>query len=256
MADRGREFPPDEVDLDSFLYNGTGAQSRALAGLKWLTKAGGLGYDLGGYSFKQDVHRAPKQAAVLEPPMVKILELAIQQRFEAKDPSWRALLGLWCCGFGVLRFVHVNRSRPMRLSKSTFHFHCIKGKQRTVRSGFDFAVPGFFISGWDWGSRWLAEWKELPSGAHQAHSGIAFNEFGVPYTTAQAIKLAQDVFTPAGRVTCPATPSGVLALPMPSWQGGLRRASWPWGTGRIKAELASSRTPWPCITVLPDTLRR
>ena len=196
MADRGREFPPDEVDLDSFLYNGTGAQSRALAGLKWLTKAGGLGYDLGGYSFKQDVHRAPKQAAVLEPPMVKILELAIQQRFEAKDPSWRALLGLWCCGFGVLRFVHVNRSRPMRLSKSTFHFHCIKGKQRTVRSGFDFAVPGFFISGWDWGSRWLAEWKELPSGA-QAHSGIAFNEFGVPYTTAQAIKLAQDVFTPA-----------------------------------------------------------
>ena len=78
------------MNLDAFLFGGTGAQSRALAGPKWLANAGGLGYDLSGYSFKQEVHREPKQAVVLEPPMVRILARAIQQRYEAKDPRWRA----------------------------------------------------------------------------------------------------------------------------------------------------------------------
>ena len=87
----------------------------------------------------------------------------------------------------------------MRFSKSTFHFHSVKGKQRTVRSGFRFR--GFSSRG-DWGSRWLADWRELQTGA-QAHSGIAFNEFGVPYSAAQAVRLAQDVFTPApGQEVC------------------------------------------------------
>ena len=52
MTDRGRPFPPDSVDLDAFLFDGTGPQSRALAGLKWLVKAGQLDHDLSAYDFR------------------------------------------------------------------------------------------------------------------------------------------------------------------------------------------------------------
>ena len=253
MADRGRDFPPDEVDVDAFLFGGTEAQSRALAGLKWLAKAGGLGYDLSGYSFKADVHREPKQAAVLEPPMVRILERAIQQRFEADDPSWRALLGLWCCSFGVLRFAHVNRSRPMRLSKSTFHFHCVKGKQHKVRSGFDFAVPGFFISGWDWGSRWLADWRALPSGA-QANSGIAFNQCLTPLRRQFAWhRMYSHRCWARPSTSSPVILSAEWGRLIRSWLAGPRTTSSRLGTGRTKASVASSPTPCPSTTARPAT---
>ena len=58
MADRGRPFPPDSVDLDAFLFDGTGAQSRALAGLKWLVKAGELDHDLSASGASHSVNPA------------------------------------------------------------------------------------------------------------------------------------------------------------------------------------------------------
>ena len=72
--------------------------------------------------------------------MLALLERQIEQH-NARNPQWRAMSGLWAwaCGFGVLRLVHLGRSSPRRLSRSTFHFHCGRGKQR---HGFDFAIPG------------------------------------------------------------------------------------------------------------------
>ena len=195
MADRGRPFPPDSVDLDAFLFEGTEAQSRALAGLKWLAKAGQLDYDLSAYDFRGQPQREARQAAVAEPPMLALLERQIEQLYNSRNPQWRAMLGLWACGFGVLRLVHLGRASPRRLSRSTFHFHCGRGKQKGNRHGFDFAIPGHFMSGWDWASRWLEEWQDLPA-SKRATSGLNFSEHGVPYTTPQTVRIAQDLFTP------------------------------------------------------------
>ena len=195
MFERGRRFPPGAVDVDAFLFGGTKAQSRALAGLKWLAKTGTLGLELGGYDFRQNPQKEPKQAAVLVPTMVPILEQAVQDMYQANNPLWRALVGLWCCMTGCLRFEHLRRASPMRLSRSTFHFHCSRGKQRGNRAGFDFAVPAVFCSGWPWARLWLKSWQALPQGA-QTYSGLPFDAAGAPFTTAQAIKVAQDIFTP------------------------------------------------------------
>ncbi|CAE7222905.1 unnamed protein product [Symbiodinium sp. CCMP2592] len=195
MTDRGRAFPPDGVDLDAFLYGGTAAQSRALAGLRWLVKAGQLDHDLSAYDFRGQPNREPKQAAVAEPPMLEVLETKIEQLYNSNNPQWRALLGLWACCFGVLRLTHVNRSSPRRLSRSTFHFRCSKGKQKGHRQGFDYAISSYFMSGWDWSTRWLEDWRALPVLSREK-AGINFNEFGKPYSTPQTVKLAQDVYTP------------------------------------------------------------
>ena len=69
------------------------------------------------------------------------------------------------------------------------------GKQKGNRHGFDFAIPGHFMSGWDWVSRWLEEWQDLPA-SKRATSGLNFSEHGVPYTTPQTVRIAQDLFTP------------------------------------------------------------
>ena len=195
MADRGRPFPPDSVDLDAFLFEGTEAQSRALAGLKWLAKAEQLDYDLSAYDFRGQPQREARQAAVAEPPMLALLERQIEQLYNSRNPQWRAMLRLWACGFGVLRLVHLSRASPRRLSRSTFHFHCGRGKQKGNRHGFDFAIPVHLMSGWDWASRWLEDWQDLPA-SKRATSGLNFSEHGVPYTTPQTVRIAQDLFTP------------------------------------------------------------
>ena len=109
------------------------------------------------------------------------------------------LLGLWACGFGVLRLVHLGRASPRRLSRSTFHFHCGRGKQKGNRHGFDFAIPGHFMSGWDWASRWLEEWQDLPA-SKRATSGLNFSEHGVPYTTPQTVHRPGPLYPAAWRV--------------------------------------------------------
>ncbi|CAE7812806.1 unnamed protein product [Symbiodinium sp. CCMP2592] len=60
---------------------------------------------------------------------------------------------------------------------------------------FDYAVPSHFMSGWDWSTRWLEDWRALPVLSRQ-NAGINFNEFGRPYSTPQTVKLAQDLYTP------------------------------------------------------------
>ena len=193
--DRGPPFLLDSVDLDAFLFDGTEAQSRALAGLRWSVKVGQLDYDLSVYDLRGNPLGEARQATVAEPPTLAFLERQIEQLYNARNPQWRAILGLWAFGFGVLRLVHLGRSSPRRLCRFSFHFHCGRGKQKGNRHGFDFAIPGHLKSGWDWSSRWLEEWRALPPSARAA-SGLNFSEHGVPFSTPQTIRIAQDLFTP------------------------------------------------------------
>ena len=53
---------------------------------------------------------------VAEPSMWHRLESAISATAQTQNPRWRALLGAWLAGAGVVRCQHQARSLPRRLS--------------------------------------------------------------------------------------------------------------------------------------------
>ena len=71
------------------------------------------------------------------------------------DDRWQALLAAWMLYGGVLRHKHLTRAEVRKVTMSTVHAHCIKGKQRRLRKGFNFCVPGQLSTGWDWSAAWL-----------------------------------------------------------------------------------------------------
>ena len=107
-----------------------------MASLRWLVKQAKLPLDLSAVQLPARPSKPSKagQAAVAEPPMLPTLEDMIVSKYKANDPAWSALLGSWLTGTGVLRYKHIMRSQPRRLSHSTFHGCCAKGKQRQNRS--------------------------------------------------------------------------------------------------------------------------
>jgi hypothetical protein len=144
MRKRARPMPPSLVDLETFIHKGTMGASRALQGLKWLNKQGNFGWPLEAVEVPPERKRklAPSQAVVVEPPMLSYLEEQIQKAQGRGDESWTAL------GAGVVRYRHVQRSVPVRISLSTVHCWCPKGKQRRSSNGFHWCVPGTFTTGW------------------------------------------------------------------------------------------------------------
>ena len=101
------------------------------------------------------------QAVVIEPPMLSFLEDAIEDHIRLNNANWRRLLGCWLVGQGCLRYRHLSLSTPVKLTVSTMHAHCARGKQAHNRAGFDWAVPTRFHSGFNWGEHWLREYQHL-----------------------------------------------------------------------------------------------
>lgn len=183
LSSRQRCLPPEEVDLDHFLHKGTTAPSRALASLKWLVKNGELRWPMKHVSIPASVStRQPRrQAPVVLPPMIGHLEECIINRQAINDPTWLALLGSWMVAMGVLRYRHIQRANPRKVTLSYLHAHCPKGKQRRLRSGFDLAIPGALTCEWVWLEPWLKAWKEIPSERRQ-HVGLCFHPGGRAWT--------------------------------------------------------------------------
>ena len=130
------------------------------------------------------------QAAVAEPPMLPMLEDMIVSKYRAHGS---ALLGSWLTGTGVLRYKHIMRSQLRRLSHSTFHGRCAKGKQRQNRQGFDFCASAVFANGWPWGQIVLAKWQRLP-GEVRGSSGLCFNKAGQPWSLATVQSVMREAF--------------------------------------------------------------
>ncbi|CAE7396468.1 unnamed protein product [Symbiodinium sp. CCMP2592] len=184
MTDRGRAFPPDGVDLDAFLYGGTAAQSRALAGLRWLVKAGQLEHDLSAYDFRGQPNREPKHAAVAEPPMLEQLQTRIEQLYNSNNPQWRAVLGLCVLLWGA----------PPHTRGSVFPETAIE---------VHLPLP------------LLQDWRALPVLSRQ-NAGINFNEFGAAQVSTYSFRRVGPSFaTLAGW-----SPQQQLSLG--DWQDGTR----------------------------------
>ena len=154
MEARGRGGTPCHVDLDAYLHckEATTAPCRALNSLRWLCKHGQLGWDVS--SLVAPTSRSRKanktQALVVLPPMFPFLEERVEQLWQVQDVRWSSLLASWIVGAGCLRYKHVQRSVIRKLSKSTIHCKCTKGKQARQRTGFSFCLPAVFNSGFPW----------------------------------------------------------------------------------------------------------
>ena len=125
--------------------------------------------------------------------MIAALEERIQSLYEAGDPRWRGLLSSWLVAFGVLRYKHIMRARPVKVTPCSFHGYCPKGKQKANRGGFSFSIPATFINGWAWGSALFRDYSSLEK-AKQASSGLCFDAEGTAYTLKFVNELNREVF--------------------------------------------------------------
>ena len=189
QEDRGLEIVED-LDLASFIQEGTDGPVRALASLKWLNKAGTMGWTLTNIQIPEAPNvrtRKRQQAVVAEPGMIPFLEAGIITASEHNNPEWMALLANWLCAVGCLRHRHITKSTPQRLSASTIHAWCAQGKQAHSRNGFTWSAPA------PWAQRVIDAILELPTEKQQT-CGMAFDGEGIPYPISEVQKKAQLLF--------------------------------------------------------------
>ena len=195
QEDRGLEIVED-LDLASFIQEGTDGPVRALASLKWLNKAGTMGWTLTNIQIPEAPNvrtRKRQQAVVAEPGMIPFLEAGIITASEHNNPEWMALLANWLCAVGCLRHQHITKSTPQRLSASTIHAWCAQGKQAHSRNGFTWSAPAEFSNGLPWAQRVIDAILELPTEKQQT-CGMAFDGEGIPYPISEVQKKAQLLF--------------------------------------------------------------
>ena len=131
--------------------------------------------------------------------MLQFLEEQIQEQAEHRVPKWTALLANWIVAVGVVRHRHIGRSYPVRLSRSTLHCRCLKGKQAGTREGFSWTIPSTFSNGWPWAEKVL-ELREMLPAETKLSAGLCFNEEGKPWAIRESQLVAREVFT--GQIAC------------------------------------------------------
>eukprot|EP00439_Symbiodinium_sp_Y106_P083398 s887_g23.t1 len=245
MADRGRPFPPDSVDLDAFLFDGTESQ------LRWLVKAGQLDHDLSAYDFRGQPQREARQAAVAEPPMLAFLERQIEQLYNSQEPAVESDVGplgvwLWCAAAGspwqvqsapVLSFYIPlplwPRGTATALTSRSRGTLCLDGADR--RDGLRSGGPCR---------------RGRLQGLTSLSMGCRFRrrrQSALPRTGSLRSLVAPWL---------PSTLSGAWGRPMPRWPDGPRRTSLLWATGRIRHRRGNRAIPCHCGTVGLATPRR
>ena len=184
----------DPVDLDAFLHGGTTAPTRGLQALRWISKNAQLQWVLPELRrVKQPKAVGEQQAMVVEPPLLSHLEDRISAMCKAGDARWTALLGQWLVGVGVLRYKHLNLSTVLKITPSTVHCFCTKGKQAKLRQGFYWCVPATFSNSFAWTKPWVDQFLLL-SPARRKHCGLVFDMRGRPWSRLESVRATQDEF--------------------------------------------------------------
>lgn len=129
------EWSESVLRLAQRLVTQSEAPSRALASLKWLNTNGQLQSEVTDLTtpVSTNTRRKKGEAPVITPPMLPFLEEQAEALCLAGDERWTCLLASWVIATGCLRHRHLVRTSPRRISLSTFHGFCSKGKQRHVR---------------------------------------------------------------------------------------------------------------------------
>ena len=181
----------DPVDLDAFLHGGTTAPTRGLQALRWISKNAQLQWVLPELRRVKQPKAWEQQAMVVEPPLLSHLEDRISAMCKAGDARWTALLGQWLVGVGVLRYKHLNLSTVLKITPSTVHCFCTKGKQAKLRQGFYWCVPATFSNSFAWTKPWVDQFLLL-SPARRKHCGLVFDMRGRPWSRLESVRATQD----------------------------------------------------------------
>ncbi|CAE7752814.1 unnamed protein product [Symbiodinium sp. CCMP2592] len=185
----------DTLDLDAFIFS-SAAPHRAVAGLRWAAKQAELAWKIPDAP-RTDQRRKPRderQATLAEPPMLVHLEKVIEDRCIMGDPRWTAMLGQWMQASSCMRYAHLRRSEVLRITGSTVHAFCNKGKQGRLRQGFYFAIPAAFASGWNWTEPWKEAFEALPKG-RRSQCGLCFDARGFSWSLRESTLAVQAAFT-------------------------------------------------------------
>ena len=237
MSSRGRRGIPEFLDQDSFLHCGTStlAPCRALNSIKWLNNNAQLNWEVTGLTAptaKSKREEKAQQAIVVAPPMMGYLEEQIERLHDLGDHRWTALLSSWLMAVGCLRHIHLTRTRPRRLSKSTLHCSCSRGKQRRLRHGFHFCIPSYFTTGWAWAEHWLKAYEKLAAEV-KPKAGLCFDSQGVPWAIKEVTLIAREVFY--GQVDNVELTPGAVGDQRWHTPSSSQTRNWQrWGTGRIR----------------------
>ena len=197
MRLRDRGCAPEKVDLDAFLHSpSTKAPVRALASLKWLNNNGQLGWSI--QDLIPPIERRGRraragQAVPIAPPMLAFTEETIERMHKAQNEKWTALLGCWLVATGCLRYAHITRASPKRISLSSMHCFCWRGKQKVNRDGFYFAVPSEFSTGFPWAKHWQELYLSL-SETQRKGAGLCFDRCGRSWAISEVNAVAQEAF--------------------------------------------------------------
>ncbi|CAE7417062.1 clpC [Symbiodinium sp. CCMP2592] len=143
----------DTLDLDAFIFNSAAPHRCAVAGLRWAAKQAELTWKIPDAP-RTEQRRKPRderQATLAEPPMLVHLEKVIEERCIMGDPRWTAMLGQWMQASSCMRYAHLRRSEVLRITGSTVHAFCNKGKAppaalpkgRRSQCGLCFDARGF-----------------------------------------------------------------------------------------------------------------
>ena len=192
LESRGRPAPPEMVDLDQYLKH-TQAPARALQALKWMNKNADQELDLSNLQVPTTPRATGQrgQAPVVEPPLLQALEDRSVELHAVGDERWSVLLAPWVMAYGCLRYAHIARSEPRRLTAAFLHCRCPKGKQKHAREGFDFAVPAYFSNGFFWAKEVLEAHRTLAP-ARQRVAGLCFSDGGRPWTILEVQETMQN----------------------------------------------------------------
>ena len=197
------------MDLDAFLHDPGAAPApvRALASFRWLVNQGNLAWELGGLTpprhvAQQGRQRKSGQATAVAPPMLRYLEEKVERLHATGEPRWSALLASWIAAAGCLRQKHIARSQPRKLTKSTLHCECSRGKQKKLRKGLSYCIPSHFSTGWPWAQHMIQRYDKLPD-AKKKRCGLCFDEDGTPWHMREITLIAREIFV--GQVEHPQT---------------------------------------------------
>ena len=75
--------------------------------------------------------------------MLLKMEQRMEELYTQGDDRWQALLAAWMLYGGVLRHKHLTRAEVRKVTMSTVHAHCIKGKQRRARASTSACPDGW-----------------------------------------------------------------------------------------------------------------
>ena len=120
----------------------------------------------------------PDQKAATDPEVHIQLDHLLN-RLPEGDPAILIVATIQILWLSVLRFQHLQRSVPVKLTKNFFHAVCWKGKNKP---GYRWACPRYGPTGTDIGGVVWRNWQQTAKGLQEPPFGLMYEKTGAAFT--------------------------------------------------------------------------